>query len=97
MKNQDMQPSYASDRSSIVETNTETRDKDYVEIQTVVRFPNGEALRVNARLDTVDLMRANDRDLSVARHLIETAIKTQCEEVCRIVRSLALWRFLRVH
>lgn len=97
MKNQDMQPSYASDRSSIVATDTETRDKNYVEIQTVVRFPNGEALRVNARLDTVDLIRANDKGLSVARHIIETAIKTQGEEICRIVRSLSLWRFLRVH
>lgn len=97
MKNQDMQPSYASDRSSIVGTDNETRDKDYVEIQTVVRFPNGEALRVNARLDTVGLVRADDKGLSVARHMIETAIKTQGEEICRIVRSLALWRFLRVH
>lgn len=97
MKNQDMQHSYASDRSSIVGTDTENRDKNYVEIQTVVRFPNGEALRVNARLDTVDLMRINDKGLSVARHLIETAIKTQGEEICRIVRSLSLWRFLRVH
>ena len=97
MKNQDTQPSYASDRSSIVETDTETRDKDYVEIQTVVRFPNGEALRVNARLDVFDLVRANDKRLSMARHMIETAVKTQGEEICRIVRSLSLWRFLRVH
>ena len=97
MKNQDMQHSYASGRGLIVTTKPENHTKNYVEIQTVVRFPNGEALQVNARLDMVDLVRANDKGLSIARHMIETAIKTQAEEICRIVRSLSLWRFLRVH